>query len=1592
MNSRDEDTKLTAGVEPQSPAPVKKGRLRRRILRVFLGFFLFILALVLALQIPFVQTWLGQTAARWVSAKTGFDVAIDRLKIDFLSGLSLHGVIIQDERDTLIFADHIDLQIKSFSTENSKLTIREVMLENGGIYLIRRADDTGTNLDRFLSAFKPEQPQKDKKTGDFILEFERIRLCNARFALKSESGKTTDAAFRSEDMGIRGIYGVVSDFRIHRDTIAMRVEELAAVEKSGMVLKSLSGNFTLHQSMIALKEFRLETGQSQLRGDFAMHFKDMTAFQRFEEEVEFRVDLGLSNVSFQDIQRFSNGIRGWEGDFRIRGEIRGPLSSLKFRNLRVLIGTVTQLEGQLDIMGLPNIRQTYFYFDLDKMVTGYYDLQHFPLPPIQGPNGPEPLQIRVPPEIKRLGVIRFNGNFAGFLHDFTAYGNLQTAIGGLSVDMHMRMPGQDEPRALPTYEGLLIADRFNIGTYLGQQDIGEVSFSGKVNGTGLLFRDLDAWLEGDVHSLTYKNYHYRDIQVAASLREKIFKGSLNIRDPNATLGFAGEINLREAKPMFNFVADIEELHPMRLHLLKLDTNLVVQAQMDINFSGSDIDELIGEIHFRDTRMRKGSKSLRMEDFTLYADVIDSGKVISIRSDFIDADVDGRFRFEPMFAQLNNRLAELLPVTGIRAVAVKDTAGQDFSYAIHFKDPAPITEMFIPELRIHPNSILYGGYNSKSRQVQLSMRSGGIGYGNMFVSDVRVSANTMDNNELLVETRADAFYLTDSIYIDDVNLWVSTRNDSLRFGFNFINEGPRLNSGHIQGSTYLGNAPNIEVKFNDTYFYYNDSLWSLGKEARVELDSGKVRVSRLDLYKFQERDPMLSLNGTVGPGTSDQLKVAFREFPISIVNVFIPNANLELDGRAYGTVSAYQLLQNPFFAADLNVKQLSMSKVMMGDLHIDSRFTDADRVLFLNASLTHGGTEVMTIRNSRIRPFDKEQMLDLAVDLNGLNINAFEGLASVVFSELKGWASGRVNIRGNPEDPYINGALYLDKTRIRVAFLNAPMNLDFESEPILLSNRSIRFPQIKITDDNKGSAQMSGVMYHRMFQDINLNMNIQRIRELQVMNTTRKDNPAFYGPAVVYSQDMRKPGGKAVTIYGPLDNLVISAALDVVEGTEINLPLETRSSATENTFVIFFNSADTLSSASTGTPIKVPTRTGNLTVDLTVSVQPEAMFRVIFDEITNDVLTAQGRTDNFRLSVDMKDKFTMNGSFVIERGEYRFNLSNLVNRQFIIKSGSYVTWTGSPYSAQIEATAIHVTRAPLLPIVAPFSNEAQQELYRRSTRIYCELLLSGNLLDPNLGFDLSLPDSDENARSLVRSVLNTQEEINRQVFALLLLGNFLPPENIGTRSTGGSLAASGLGGNSLSLVSGQINNWLGNFTRDVNVNLEYQAGDQAGNQGDRVTVGLQGQLFNDRVIIDGDLGVGSRNTGAQSQNPVMGNVTVEVKATNDGRLRIRAFNRSNEYNLLKNSVPYTQGVGLSYRREFDTWGELFRGNKATRRQARKLRDQRILEDQISPPTIGDEDVNLLQLEMEMRQQQEETPPPVEVPPIFPPGYLEPPEMD
>ena len=249
-------------------------------------------------------------------------------------------------------------------------------------------------------------------------------------------------------------------------------------------------------------------------------------------------------------------------------------------------------------------------------------------------------------------------------------------------------------------------------------------------------------------------------------------------------------------------------------------------------------------------------------------------------------------------------------------------------------------------------------------------------------------------------------------------------------------------------------------------------------------------------------------------------------------------------------------------------------MVLGDLDLMSGFgLKQKREIELAASLRSANTEILSIKNSRLRPFQPEQLLDLEVQLNGLNLQFLQPLLTGSLNELKGIASGRILVKGAAEDPYINGGIYLEQCRVVPTFLNSPFNLDFQKQPIILTNRSVVLPDVKITDDAQGKGHLIGLLFHKAFQNMELNVSIDRIQQLQVMNTRAKDNEQFYGKAVVTSQDMLPRGAKkAVQIRGPLDNLLISAFVELGKGTKINLPIASSTSATENTFVGFVEPA------------------------------------------------------------------------------------------------------------------------------------------------------------------------------------------------------------------------------------------------------------------------------------------------------------------------------------------------------------------------------------------------------------------------------------
>src|ERR1019366_3474917 len=332
-----------------------------------------------------------------------------------------------------------------------------------------------------------------------------------------------------------------------------------------------------------------------------------------------------------------------------------------------------------------------------------------------------------------------------------------------------------------------------------------------------------------------------------------------------------------------------------------------------------------------------------------------------------------------------------------------------------------------------------------------------------------------------------------------------------------------------------------------------------------------------------------------------------------------------------------------------------------------------------------------------------------------------------------------------------------------------------------------------------------------------------------------------------------------------------------------------------------------------------------TLNLDLGATPDAEIQLIFDQSVGDIIKTRGN-GNIKLNIDTKGEFKMYGNYVITSGDYLFTLKNLINKKFEIENGSTIKWTGSPYKADLNLNAIYKARALLSPFFPdPVTNTSQINLKKRYP-VDLKLLMTGGLMSPDINFNIGIPTVDVSTRQRVLGYIDNDAEMNRQVFSLLILNSFVTPYQLvgantasSTTPSASSTASSVAGSNTSELLSNQLSNMLSNISKDFDVGVNYRKGDAITK--DEAALALSTQLFNDKLSIDGNVGVNNNN---QSTNNIVGDVNIDYKLTDDGKVRVKAFNKTNDIvNQVISTGPYTQGVGAFYREEFDTIGELYR---------------------------------------------------------------------
>jgi hypothetical protein len=445
-----------------------------------------------------------------------------------------------------------------------------------------------------------------------------------------------------------------------------------------------------------------------------------------------------------------------------------------------------------------------------------------------------------------------------------------------------------------------------------------------------------------------------------------------------------------------------------------------------------------------------------------------------------------------------------------------------------------------------------------------------------------------------------------------------------------------------------------------------------------------------------------------------------------------------------------------------------------------------------------------------------------------------------------------------------------------------------------------FNNIELRDSTLGKGVVTGTIYHKAFSDWALDINL-KADNLSALNTTYSPNEIYYGSA--------KASG-TMTLTGSVDDLLLKADMESEKGTNVVIPISFSRSISENSFIQYRKHGDA-DTAGKVTPVEPSV----LSLQLGLGVKRNASLAII---LPYNMGSIDVRGDGLiNLGIDTRGEYSMYGNYIMDNGTFLFNFENILKKNFQIQKGGSITFNGSPYDATIKLNAVYKVKTSLsgLPELSP-------EDQSKRINVNCIISLSNDLYNPDIRFGIELPDaSDELKRAVFSSIDTTNAlEMNQQMISLLVLNTF-------SSSSGITTAGASLGISSYEIMNAQLSSLLSKISKNWDIGFNYRPGDQLTPQ--EVELALSTQLFNNRVTIDGAVGTNTYNNNTASQTQqVIGDISVEVKITEDGRFRFRAFNRTNTGTdvLFSTYSPYTQGVGIVFRKEFTGLKDLFKRTK------------------------------------------------------------------
>ncbi|MCX6254369.1 MAG: translocation/assembly module TamB domain-containing protein [Bacteroidia bacterium] len=1447
----------------------------------------------LVLQISEVQTFLVKRITNHFSDKIKSTISVSRIEFKFFNKLIINDILIKDQNnDTLIFSQKVTIGIKRIDVRNKSFRLGRVTLIKPVVNFI--TDSTGImNLTWYMNLLKnpADSTQKAKNT----IAIDQIDISDARFSLINHTGLRSKTKIDFNNLKINSINGIIEDLRIQDDTTSFNIYNLGFKESTGFIINRMSSFVLLAKQVILCKSAYLNCDSSIINiSSLSLQADSSDSYKNFTEEVKLDFQLERSLINTSDLEYFIPSANGLYESVWLSGKVLGTVSELRGRNIELSYRDYTYLKCNFDFSGLPEIENAFIYIGVKSLRTNAKDIEKIKIP--------EKGYIIVPEVLYKLGNISFDGSFTGFTTDFVTYGKIRTSLGNISTDISLR---PEKPKKY-RIKGLLTGTDIDLGELTGNTELlGKLSMQTNVDGYAYSLNKFTGNLTAKIDSIEINRYMYRNISLNGSFTEKTWDGSVNIFDKNIKLDLLGLLNFKDKLPEFDFTLNITEANLYKLNFDRLDTTSSLTMLLTSNFKGNSIDNLDGEIKLLNSRFIKYNKSLELYDFSIKTYKDSNKPVLSLRTDFVDADIRGYYNFATIGVLIKSTLSTLMPSKFPMPVQRNELKKNNFTFEINFKNTDKINNFFRTGLLLADKSYVNGAITPDT-VIRIDGKAKLLTIKNIVFKDLSLDAN-VSGSELSIDMNCSSLILLEQSELKSLSVELKTKPDNFIFTVDWDNKDIKLNRGNFvargsiaKNTSGKGNTI-LTVDLDSTDIYSGNNLWKISHSS-IRVDSNAMNINKLYI---SSKDRYYLIDGSVSENPADTLHLEFKGIDIAPLNYLVfrkkgndPNMlSLDFKGRLNGRILLTNLYKDMLLESNIIVSNFSILGSEYGNISIVSAWDKAKKVVRISADNNLGGVKMFNVAGI-YDPATKK--IDLTAKATKLPLAFLNPLLKVFASGINGSGTGKVNLSGEKNNFVLKGAVLAENTSMKVNYLQTLYKIN---DTIRFDKSGFRFNNIRVTDEKGNTATLSGTVQHKNFRDYSADL-IINTNEFMVLNTKPKDNPLFYGTAYA--------SGVTTIRSGP-NSLSFDISARTGKNTKFFIPLNKDLSVSEYSFITFVDTVNSKKLKSGLDSIRsaaVPAKQIGIDLNIDLEVTPDAEVQLIFDSKVGDVMKGHG-SGNLNIKLNKKGGFKISGDYIIEDGDYLFTLGNILNKSFIVENGGKIIFNGDLHDAEeIELKATYKNlKASLYPIL-------QEEKYKERISVEPQLNLSGKLFNPIVGFDIYLPTADEETRTSLRNTISTEEELSRQVFSLLVMGGFI---SMGSSSNyANTTGTSAMAATTFEMVSNQLSNWLSQISKDFDVGFTIRPGYNAITP-QEAQVALSTQLLNDKVALNGNFDVRGTTSTMNNTDQISGDFDAEIKLTE--KIRFKVFNRFND--IYTGKGPYTQGVGILFKKDFNKFSDLFR---------------------------------------------------------------------